>query len=155
MAFSVSSVQAGESCYRLHYQQAWCYRMCLVGWRQMMLHCDQGVNLMPVLTTASKLSVNPKKGEPGERGLWREAELGDWSELVIKMLTLRLSCLVFAVVRLLVVRAHYLRPGWWVSLAEPEMVHLYFNSMSAFEEVICPEKIPASPEQMEDISVHL
>lgn len=43
--------------------------------------------------------------------------------------------------------------GRWVLQNEPKMVHQYLNSRSALVEAICPEKMAASPDQIEVINV--
>ena len=63
-------------------------------------------------------------------------------ELVVNTLTPRPWGLVFVGLRLLCVRVHHRRPGWWVSQAEPKMVHLYFNSRSAWWRTSAPKWFP-------------
>ena len=63
-------------------------------------------------------------------------------ELVVNTLTPRPWGLVFVGLRLLCVRVHHRRPGWWVSQAEPKMVRLYFNSRSAWWRTSAPKWFP-------------
>ena len=74
-------------------------------------------------------------------------------ELVVNTLTPRLWCSVFMGPRLMCVRLRYRRPGWWVLQTEPELVHRYLNSRSAWVEAISPRKMPRSPEQIDVINV--